>query len=112
MSPGRWGRNVGAWLWLGLVGFARWLALGAAGFLWWADVGLNVALLWSKVVGTFSARAGRARHAGRQWGCAVCALLNPAARLVCRCLGLPVPGDHCEESRLAEAARGPTGLTG
>jgi hypothetical protein len=65
------------------------------------DILGNTSVGCSEDVETFSRRAGRARHAGKRWGCVVCALLNPLARVICRLLGLRVPDDHCEESRLA-----------
>lgn len=77
--------------------FGRWVANN----LKVLDVALNTSLLCSSRVETFSRRAGRARHEGERWGCVICAILNPAARAVCRVLGLRVPDDHCEEARLA-----------
>jgi hypothetical protein len=65
------------------------------------DILGNTSVGCSEKVETFSRRAGRARHEGKRWGCVVCAVLNPVARLVCRLLGVRASDDHCEESRTA-----------
>ncbi|WP_166656091.1 hypothetical protein [Paraburkholderia sp. BL10I2N1] len=49
---------------------------------------------------TISSRAGKARAAGRGWGCVLCAFLGWVATLIA---GKPV--DHCAESVVADAGR-------
>ena len=47
---------------------------------------------------TISSRAGKARAAGRKWGCVLCAFLGWVATLIAR-----TPTDHCAQSIMASA---------
>lgn len=67
----------------------------------WLDIGINVIVLFGASNETVSERCGKARNAGREWGC-----------VACRLLGYVFGKDHCDnalKTKIGEDAIVPDG---
>lgn len=101
------------WEYICNLGIALWgIALATAGkyqlpgghgyvFIWWYSIDCTAnAIALGDPRESISSRAAKARAAGREWGCVLCAILGYFATLFAG-----TPTDHCAQSLEANEGR-------